>query len=300
MSRENFNDLLAYVAVARARSFTRGAAQLGISQSALSHTIKALEARLGVRLLTRTTRSVSPTELGEQLLDALGPQLEDMEAELAALLDSRDKPGGRLRITATEHAAQAVLWPCLKHFLPANPDIEVEIVIDYGLTDIVAQRFDAGIRFGDQVSREMTAVRVGPDQPVAIVGTPEYLARQGIPQTPQDLLNHNCINLHLPTYGGHYAWDLEHEGRELRVRVEGQVVVTQAHEVLQATLASLGLGYMLEDLALPHLRSGALQAVMKDWCPTFEGYHLYFPKRRQYSRAMSLLVDALRYPQHGS
>jgi DNA-binding transcriptional LysR family regulator len=295
MQRENFNDILAFIAVARERSFTRAAAKLGVSQSALSHTISGLEARLGVRLLTRTTRSVSPTTAGERLLLTVGHRFEEIEAELEALSELRDKPAGTIRITATDYPADTILLPKLAKFLPQYPDIKVEIVIDYGLTDIVAQRFDAGVRWGEQVAKDMIAVRIGPDMCIAVVGAPSYFAKRSPPKKPQDLTDHICINLHLPTYGGLYAWEFEKGGRELRVRVEGQLVLNGTTQILNAALAGFGLAYIPEDLAQPHLAQGRLKRVLEDWCAPFPGYHIYYPSRRQTSHAFALLVDALRY-----
>jgi DNA-binding transcriptional LysR family regulator len=295
MPRESFNDLLAFLAVARERSFTRAAAQLGVSQSALSHTIRGLEERLGLRLLTRTTRSVAPTEAGERLLRTVGPRFEEIEAQLAGLSELREKPSGTIRITANDHAADAILWPKLAKLLPQYPDIKIEIMIDYGLTDIVAQRYDAGVRLGEQVAKDMIAARIGPDMRMAVVGAPSYFARRSPPKTPHDLIGHECINLRLPTYGGLYAWEFEKGGRELKVRVEGQLVFNMTTYMLNAALAGFGLAYVPEDLAEPHLAKGRLKRVLKDWCAPFPGYHLYYPSRRQSSPAFALLVDALRY-----
>jgi DNA-binding transcriptional LysR family regulator len=295
MQRENFNDLLAFLAVARERSFTKAAAKLGISQSALSHTVSGLEARLGLRLLTCTTRSVSATEAGERLLLTVGHRFEEIEAELEALSELREKPAGTIRITATDYAADTILWPKLAKFLREYPDIKVEITVDYGLTDIVAQRYDAGVRSGEQVAKDMIAVRIGPDMRMAVVGAPSYFAKRTPPKKPQDLTEHNCINLRLPTYGGLYAWEFEKNGRELRVRVEGQLVFNGTIQMLKAALAGFGLAYVPEDLAQPHLTEGRLKRVLEDWCPPFPGYHFYYPSRRQSSAAFALLVDALRY-----
>jgi DNA-binding transcriptional LysR family regulator len=295
MPRDNLNELTAFLAVAREKSFTRAAAQLGVSQSALSHTVRALEERLGVRLLTRTTRSVSPTEAGERLVRSVGPRLDEIEAELAALSALREKPAGTIRITAGEHAADAVLWPAIARLLPDYPDIRVEIIVDYGLTDIVAERYDAGVRLGEQVAHDMIAVRIGPDMRMAVVGAPAYFARQPKPRTPQDLTAHNCINLRLPTYGGLYAWEFEKAGRELKVRVEGQLIFNTAALRMNAVLAGLGLAYLPQDQVKAHLADGRLVRVLADWCAPFPGYHLYYPSRRQATPAFSLLVDALRY-----
>ncbi len=295
MPRQNINDLLAFLAVARERSFTKAAAKLGVSQSALSHTMRELEARLGVRLLTRTTRSVAPTEAGERLLRNLGPLFEEVEAELEALSELREKPAGTIRITAGDHAVDSILWPKLAKFLPRYPDIKVEIVIDYGLTDIVAQRYDAGVRWGEQVARDMIAVRIGPDIRFAVVGASSYFAKRPPPETPQDLLGHTCINLRLPTHGGLYAWEFERDGRELRVRVEGQLMFNTTALILKAALAGFGLAYLPEEQVQPHLAEGRLVRVLEDWCPPFSGYHLYYPSRRQHTAAFALLVEALRY-----
>jgi len=295
MPRDNLSDLLAFLAVARERSFTKAAAKLGVSQSALSHTIRGLEAKLGLRLLTRTTRSVSPTEAGERLLLTIGPRFEEIEAELAALTALREKPAGTIRINTGEHAANAILWPVLLKFLPRYPDIKVEITVDNGLTDIAAERYDAGVRLGEQVAKDMIAVRIGPDMRMAVVGAPTYFAQRSPPKTPRDLTDHNCINLRLPTYGGLYAWEFEKGERELKVRVDGQLVFNDLNQRLNAAMAGLGLTYLPEDVAQPHLASGRLQRALEDWCPPFPGYHLYYPSRRQTSPAFSLLVDALRY-----
>jgi DNA-binding transcriptional LysR family regulator len=295
MARENLNDLLAFVAVAKERSFTRAAAQLGVSQSALSHTIRGLEERLGLRLLTRTTRSVAPTEAGQRLLRTAGPRLDEIEAEMAALSELRDRPSGTIRITAHDHAVRAVLWPALRKLLPDYPDIKVEIVIDYGLTDIVAERFDAGIRSGEMVAKDMIAVRIGPDLRSAVVGAPSYFAKRTRPKTPQDLTTHACINLRLPTHGGLYAWEFEKGGRELRVKVEGQLVFNGTVQMLDAALSGFGLAYVPEDTVQSHLADGRLIRVLADWCPPYPGYHLYYPSRRQPTPAFALLVNALRY-----
>jgi DNA-binding transcriptional LysR family regulator len=295
MQRENVNDLLAFLAVARERSFTRAAAKLGVSQSALSHTLRGLETRLGLRLLTRTTRSVSPTEAGERLLQTVGHRFEEIEAELESLSELREKPAGTIRISAGEHAVNAILSPALAKFLPRYPDIKVEIAVDHSLIDIVAQRYDAGVRSGEQVAKDMVAVRVGPDIRMAVVGAPSYFAKRSAPKKPQDLTGHNCINLRLPTLGGLYAWEFEKGGRELKVRVEGQLVLNGSTQMLDAALAGLGLAYLPQDMAQPHVDRGRLTQVLEDWCPPYSGYHLYYPSRRQSSPAFSLLVDALRY-----
>jgi DNA-binding transcriptional LysR family regulator len=295
MSRATFNDVLAFLAVARERSFTKAAAKLGLSQSALSHTIRELEARLGLRLLARTTRSVAPTEAGERLLHAVGPRFDEIDAELAALSELRDKPAGTIRITAGEHAAESTLWPAVARLAPDYPDIKVEIIVDQGLTDIVAERYDAGVRLGEQVARDMIAVRIGPDMRMAVVGAPSYFAKRRRPRTPQDLTDHNCINLRLPTYGRVYAWEFEKGGRELKARVEGQLVFNTIGLRLQAALAGLGLAYLPEEQVRAQLKSGELIRVLADWCPPFPGYHLYYPSRRQLTPAFAVLLNALRY-----
>ncbi|WP_414832146.1 LysR family transcriptional regulator [Afifella sp. YEN Y35] len=295
MPSENLNDLAAFLAVARARSFTKAAANLGVSQSALSQTIRNLESRLGLRLLSRTTRSVQTTEAGERLELVLGARLDEIDAELAALSELREKPAGTIRITADEHAATMVLWPALERFLPDYPDIKVEIVIDFGLTDIVAERYDAGVRSIEMVAKDMIAVPIGPDMRMAVVASPSYFEARPHPQTPQDLTVHNCINLRLPTHGGLYAWEFQKNGRELRVRVDGQLVFNSVAMLLKAALAGLGLAYVPEAEARPHLDHGRLVRVLTDWCEPFSGYHLYYPSRRQQSPAFALLVDALRY-----
>jgi DNA-binding transcriptional LysR family regulator len=296
MDRDNASDLLAFLAVARERSFTRAAAKLGISQPALSQIVRNLEERLGVRLLSRTTRSVAPTQSGERLLQTFGPKFDEMDVELAALSELREKPAGTIRITSTEYAAEAILMPTLAKILPKYPEIKVEVIFDYGLTNIVAQQYDAGIRPGEMVAKDMIAVRVGPDLRMAIVGSPTYFEAHKKPRTPQDLTNHNCINLRLPTHGGSlYAWEFEKNGRELHVRVEGQLVFNGAEALLKASLKGLGLAYLTEGHVQPYLSSGQLIRVLSDWCPPFSGYHLYYPSRRQPSPAFSLLVEALRY-----
>jgi DNA-binding transcriptional LysR family regulator len=295
MLRENLNDLLAFLAVARERSFTRAAAKLSVSQSALSHTIRGLEARLGLRLLARTTRSVATTEAGERLLRALGPRFDEIETELTELSELRDKPAGTVRITTGEHAAEAILWPALAKLLPRYPDIKVELIIDYGLTDIVAERYDAGVRLGEQVAKDMIAVRIGPDFRMAVVGAPSYFARRPKPKGPQDLTAHDCINIRLPTHGGIYAWEFEKRGRALKVRVEGQLVFNNIALRVNAALAGLGLAYLTEDQVQEHVAEGRLVRVLGDWCPPFSGYHLYYPSRRQAAPAFALLVEALRY-----
>ncbi|KRE03532.1 LysR family transcriptional regulator [Bosea sp. Root381] len=295
MAQLNYNDLAAFAVVARERSFTRAGAKLGVSQSALSQTIKGLEGRLNLRLLTRTTRSVAPTEAGLRLLQSIEPRFGEIEAEIAALGELRGKAAGTIRITAGEHPAISVLQPALKRFLPDHPDIKVEIIVDYGLVDIVAAGYDAGVRLGEQVAKDMIAIRIGPEMRMAVVGSPGYFERYGIPKTPQELVTHNCIATRLPTYGGLFPWGLEKEGHEIKVRGEGQLVFNNLGMRLYSALDGLGLAYMPEDQVLPYVADGRLIRVLEDWCPPFPGYHLYYPSRRHVSSAMSVLVDVLRY-----
>lgn len=295
MQRGHLDHLLAFIAVGQARSFTKAAAKLGISQSSLSHIIRELEARVGVRLLTRTTRSVSPTEAGERLLRNIGPRFEEIEAELHAVSELRERPAGTVRITATENATETILIPKLSLLLREYPDIKVEIIIDYGLTNIVAQQYDAGVRSGEQVAKDMIAVRIGPDMRMAVVGAPWYFKNKPAPKSPQDLIGHNCINLRLPVHGGLYAWEFEKGGRELKVRVEGQFTFNATSEMLNAALAGSGLAYVPESMVQAHLAKRRLRRVLEDWCPAYSGYHLFYPSRRQSSAAFALVVKALRY-----
>lgn len=294
MRREDFSDLIAFVMVARHGSFTRAAAQLGVSQSALSHTIRGIETRMGIRLLTRTTRSVAVTEAGERLLAIVAPRFDEIEAEVAALNDMRDKPAGTVRISTAEHAANNVIWPKLLPLLANYPDIHVELTIDYALTDIVAERYDLGVRLGDQVAKDMIAVRIGPDFRMVVVAAPSYLAKHPAPQTPHDLTKHNCINLRLPTYGNLYAWEFAKDGHELKVRVEGQLTFNSSTPRLRAALAGLGIAYLAEDMAAEHIAAGRLVQLLDDWCQPFQGYHVYYPSR-QSSQALQLVIEALRY-----
>jgi DNA-binding transcriptional LysR family regulator len=295
MQRGNLDDLSAFLIVAREGSFTKAAAKLGISQSALSYTIKELEGRLKVRLLTRTTRSLSPTAAGERVLRSVGPRIGEIETELAALGELQEKPSGTLRITATEYATQAVLLPKLAKLLREYPDIKIEIMSDYGLTDIVAQRFDAGVRDGEQVAKDMISVRIGPDARMAVVAAPSYFRKRPEPGKPMELVEHNCINLRLTTHGGLYAWEFAKGSRELKVRVDGQLFFNTTTQMLDAALAGVGLAYLPEGLVQPHISKGRLKRVLEDWCPRYPGYHLYYPSRRQPSAAFALLVDALRH-----
>jgi DNA-binding transcriptional LysR family regulator len=293
--RENVNDLLAFLAVARERSFTRAAAKFGVSQSALSHTIRQLETRLGIRLLTRTTRAVSATEAGQRLLDGIGPHFDEIDAQLDALSELRDKPSGTIRISAADYAIKHVLWPKLRKFLPNYPDIKVELMLDNGLTDIVMERYDAGVRMGEQLAKDMISARIGPDFCFAVVGSTSYFKNNPEPSHPGDLVRHTCINERMPTSGGIWAWEFEESGREIKIRVEGQLVFNNIYNVLDAALDGFGLAYMPEEIALPHIEKGSLKRVLQDFSPYWDGYHLYYPSRRQSSPAFIALVDALRY-----
>ncbi|MGA6108489.1 LysR family transcriptional regulator [Pseudomonas solani] len=295
MSRANLNELQAFVVIAREGSFTRAAAQLGVSQSAISHTMRALEARLGVRLLTRTTRSVSPTEAGQRLYQSMAPRFEEIEQELEAVSKFRDTPAGSVRISASEHAANNILWPKLLKVLPDYPDIKVEITVDYALSDIVAQRYDAGVRLGDQVAKDMIAIPIGPQLHMAVVASPDYFRKYPLPATPGDLSAHNCINLRLPTYGSLLQWDFEKDGHELKARVEGQWTFNSSVPILRAALAGCGLAFLPEDMVAKELVAGSLVRVLEDWCQPFPGYHLYYPNRREQSSALGVVIDALQY-----
>jgi DNA-binding transcriptional LysR family regulator len=295
MKREVLGDMSIFLAVAEARSFTRAAARLGTSQSNLSHTVRRLEESLGIRLLMRTTRSVAPTEAGERLIETLRPALDEIEGRLVALGEMRNKPAGTVRITTTQHAAETVLWPAMARLLPDHPEVNVELSINTAFTDIVAERFDAGVRLGEQVAKDMIAVRLGPEIRMAVVSAPSYFARHPKPKTPHDLTSHRCINLRLPTRGGLYAWEFEKAGRELNVRVEGQLVFNENRMALLAASAGAGLAYLLEDQVKPLIADGRLVRVLSDWCAPFPGYHLYYPSRRQLSPAFALLVEALRF-----
>jgi DNA-binding transcriptional LysR family regulator len=295
MQRGSLDQLVSFVAVARERSFTSAAAKLNVSQSALSHTVRELEERLGVRLLTRTTRSVSPTEAGERLLRNVGPRFDEIEAEVAAVREFREKPAGTIRITATEFAIDTVLILKLAPMLREYPDIKVEMIVDYGLIDIVAQQYDAGVRSGEQVAKDMIAVRIGPDMRMAVVGAPSYFKAHPEPKKPRDLIGHNCINLRLPTHGGVYAWEFGKGSRELKVRVEGQLTFNGTAQLLNAAIAGCGLAYVPEGFAEAHIARSRLKRVLADWCPPYSGYHLFYPSRRQSSAAFALVVDALRH-----
>lgn len=295
MRRDNVNDLLAFLAVARERSFTRAARKAGLSQSALSHTIRQLEERLGIRLLARTTRAVAPTEAGQRLLDSIGPSFDEIEAQVAALSELRDKPSGTVRIVAADFAIRSVLWPKLKALLPRFPDIKVELSRDNGLTDIVTQRFDAGVRMGEQLAKDMISVRIGPDIRFAVVGTPGYFRTKPEPSHPQELVQHHCITERHVTSGGIWAWEFEDRGREIRIRVDGQLIFNNSYDAIDAALGGFGLAYVPEEVALPHLKTGRLKRVLETWCPYWDGYHLYYPSRRQSSPAFLAVVDALRH-----
>ncbi|EHK63594.1 LysR family transcriptional regulator [Achromobacter arsenitoxydans] len=296
MPKESYSDLLAFIAVARERSFTRAAAQLGVSQSALSHQIRALEAKMGVRLLTRTTRSVSPTDTGERLMRSISPRFEEIEAELAAVGELGDTPSGTIRITASENAAEMALWPKLAKLLPEYPRINVEVSVESRFVDIVSERYDFGVRLGDDLARDMAAVRISADQRFAIIGAPAYLDRRPPPLRPQDLADHDCINLRLMSHGDIYAWELKKGAQQVNVRVEGRLVFNGTRQIIHAALAGFGLAYVPEAMARPFIAAGQLRSVLRDWCPVFTGYHLYYASGRQLSRAMQVLVDALRHP----
>ena len=295
MARETMSDLVAFLAVARERSFTKAAGKLAVSPSALSHAIRGLEERIGVRLLTRTTRSVAPTAAGDRLLRTIGPHFDEIRSEIDALSELRDKPAGMVRIVAGDHPAETLLWPALEKLLPGYPDIHVEICADNGLTDIVEERFDAGVRLGESVAKDMIAVPIGPEIRFLAVASPSYFQGREKPKTPHDLAEHQCINQRLPTLGGFYAWEFEKNGRELKVRVEGQIALNRIALVREAALAGFGIGFMPADYVGRHVAKGRLVAVLEDWTPPFPGYHLYYPSRRQQSPAFALLVEALRY-----
>lgn len=295
MARNNFNDLLAFRAVATDRSFTRAAARLGVSTSAVSHALRSLEERIGIRLLNRTTRSVVPTEAGERLLTTVSSLFDGVEAELASLGDLRDRPAGNIRITTSAHAARTILEPALLPLLAAHPELKVELSADAGFVDIVAERFDAGVRLGETVAQDMVAVPIGPDMRMAAAASPTYFERRSPPETPHDLNDHNCINLRFPTYGGLYAWEFEKDGRALNVRVDGQLTVNDTALALQAAVDGLGIAYITDDQVLPLIAEGRLIRVLKEWCPSFPGYHLYYPSRRQHSSGFAAVIEALRY-----
>ena len=296
MTVESYDQLAIFAVVAQERSFTRAAARLGMSQPALSRAMRQLEERLGVRLLARTTRSVAPTQAGEHLLQVIAPRFDEINSELALLSKFRDRPAGKLRITAGEHAAIAVLQPVLARLLPDHPDLSIEIIVDYGLTDIVAEGFDAGVRLGEQVAKDMIAMRIGPDMRMAVVGSPAYFSRYPKPVIPADLVAHNCITLRMPTHGGLFAWEFEKNGQALNVRIEGQLVFNTIAMRLESARQGLGLAYMPENVVQADIEQGRLIRVLEDWCEPYSGYHLYYPSRRQSSPAFTLLREALRYP----
>jgi DNA-binding transcriptional LysR family regulator len=297
MSHDNFSELLAFIAVARAHSFTRAAAKLQVSQPALSHTIRELEAKLGVRLLMRSTRNVSPTEAGQRLLDRLAPELDEIEAAIQALSDFRDTPKGTIRITAIDYAIRSILWPKLAKFLPQYPDIKVELINEYESVDIAARGYDAGVRFGQELAQDMVSVRIGPDVRNMVVGSKSYFTGRRRPITPRDLTEHLCINLRTSTYGGLYEWEFVKGKRSFSARVEGAVIFNNAYDIFEAAKAGFGLAYLPEDMVRPSISKGQLISVLEDWCPVWSGFHLYYPNRRQQSRAMTLVVDALRHKQ---
>ena len=295
MVRENVSDLIAFVAVARTSSFTRAAQQLGVSQSALSHALKELEGRLGLRLLNRSTRSVSTTEAGERLLRMIAPHFDGIEAGLAALTELRDKPSGTVRITVGDQPAESILLPAVAGLLPLYPDLKVEISVNNGFVDIVAERFDAGVRLGETLAQDMVAVRIGPDMRMAVVGSPSYLAGRPLPRTPHDLAEHICIGLRYTAEGGIGIWDLEKAGRAVKVRVESQLIVNNIALARLGALQGVGLAYLPDDYVAPLINSGALVRVLEEWCELFPGYYLYYPSRRQQSGAFAVLLEALRY-----
>ena len=295
MARSNLNDLRAFVTVAREGNFTRAAAALGVTQSALSQAIRGLETRLEIRLLTRTTRSVSPTAAGERLVQAIGQRFDEIEAELDALTELRDKPAGTVRITCGDHVLRTTLLPKLAPLLHEYPDIKMEFDVNFGFRDIVADRFDAGVRLGDTIDKDMIAIPIGPKLRMAAVASPSYFAANPMPKTPRDLMDHRCINLRMPTYGGLYVWEFERRGRELNVRVDGPLIFNTSHHIVAAALEGLGVAFLPEEEFAPHIEEGRLMRVLDDWYPPFSGYHLYYPSRRQPSPAFSLVFEALRY-----
>ncbi|MHC8382058.1 LysR family transcriptional regulator [Pseudomonas sp. LB3P14] len=294
MVRRNLNDLLSFVTVAREGSFTRAASILGVTQSALSQAISGLEARLQIRLLTRTTRSVSPTVAGERLLQAIGHRFDEIEAELDVLTELRDKPAGTVRITCGDHVLRKTLLPKLTPLLHEYPDIEVEFDVNYGFRDIVADRFDAGVRLGDTIDKDMIAVPIGPPLRMAAVAAPAYFATRTVPKNPRDLMDHRCINQRMQTSGGLYVWDFERRGKQVNVRVTGQLTFNTSVHIVDAALSGLGIAYLPEEEFEPHLQEGRLMRILDDWCPPFAGYYLYYPSRRQPSPAFSLVSRALR------
>jgi DNA-binding transcriptional LysR family regulator len=294
MPRDNFNDLIAFLSVARERSFTRAGSKLGVSQSSLSHKIRGLESRMGLRLLTRTTRSVVPTEAGERLVAAVEPQFDAIATELAALTEFRDKPAGTVRITAVDTVADLFIWPRLAPLLRQYPDLKIEIDTSYRMVDIVEERYDIGVRTGEAIARDMVSVRITPDFRRMIVGAPAYFESHPEPQTPQDLLQHNCITLRLATRGGLFTWPLMRQGQAERVQVRGQLTFNGTYQILQAALDGCGLAFTPEYLARPHVLAGRLRCVMEEWFPTSAGFFIYYPSRRQKTQAVAMVIDALR------
>jgi len=295
LARGNLNDLAVFVVIAREKNFTKAAAQLGVSQSALSHCIRTLEGRLGIKLLVRTTRSVSLTEVGDKLLNELGPYIDGIQDKLQSLKDSSDEPSGTIRISTTDYAIKTVIWPKVRQLLKDYPKIQLELIDEYALTDIVSGRYDAGVRFGEQVSNGMVSVRIGPKVRFAVVGSPDYFKGRMVPHHPSDLMKHNCINLRFPTYGNIYAWEFEKDGKSLNVKVNGQLIFSRIYQILNASLEGYGLAHVPHDIAEEYISSGKLVSVLEDWCPKWEGYYLYYPDRRQLSKPFKLLLEALRY-----
>jgi DNA-binding transcriptional LysR family regulator len=294
MKREDLNDMLWFLAVAEERSFTKAAAKLGTSQSTISHTIKRLEARMGLRLLTRTTRNVSPTEAGERLIRSLAPRIEELETEIDELMEIRDKPSGTVRITLSDYAQESVVWPKLRSVLRHYPDVRVELNMDNGFRNIVEEKFDAGVRLGESVDKDMIAVRIGPDWRLVAVASPEYLSAHATPRTPQDLVGHDCINHRQASAGGLYAWEFGKDGREVRVRVDGQLIFNTSYAMIDAAVSGYGIAYVPESLVVDEIASGRLVQILDDWSPMFPGYYLYYPSRRQNSPAFKVIVDALK------
>lgn len=295
MKRDELSDLAVFLAVAEARSFTRAATALGTSQSAISQIVRRLEASIGLKLLTRNTRNVAPTEAGEQLMGTLRPAFDTIDARLTSLSALRERPSGTVRITSSRHAAETILWPAVSRLLKDYPEVSVEISLDSQLTDIISDRFDAGVRLGEQIAKDMIAVPIGPDLRMAVVGAPAYFAKHGRPRKPHDLTVHRCINIRMPTKGGLYAWEFGRGGRDVKVRVDGPLILNDVPMVLKAAAEGVGLACVLEDQAEDLVKRAALERVLEDWCPPFSGYHLYYPDRRQLPPAFSLLVNALRY-----
>ena len=295
MPKQDFNDLLWFLAVAKERSFTRAAARLGIAQSTLSHTIKRLEAQMGIRLLTRTTRNVALTEAGERLQKSLAPRIDEIEADIAALMSLRDKPSGTIRITLSDHALASVVWPKLQPVLKSYPDIKLELSLDTGFRNIVEDGFDAGVRLGERVEKDMIAVRIGPDWRLVAIGSPAYFSTRPVPKHPEDLVEHDCINMRQPTAGGLYAWEFGKDGQELRVKVNGQLTVNDSYAMVEPALGGYGIAYVPESIVSDHIESGKLVQVLDEWSPFFDGYFIYYPSRRQNSAALKVILEALKH-----